>query len=136
VHVDGKSFWENTTDAPLPRREYTKRQDYNVTVRTNKHILTPTGWLHDQDNNKVIRNTGVADVVLASEKGVNIYEKVEDSRCKAAQNWWVTHKNMWQLVRENWQTVFAKNKDLLLKENVDNKPLYRHLFSLDPNNKK
>ena len=37
VHVDGKSFWENTIDAPLPRREYTKRSDYNVTVRRNRH---------------------------------------------------------------------------------------------------
>ena len=28
VHVDGKSYWENTTNAPLPRREYTKRSDF------------------------------------------------------------------------------------------------------------
>ena len=32
VHVDGKSYWENITSAPLPRREYTKRSDYNVTI--------------------------------------------------------------------------------------------------------
>ena len=39
VHVDGKSYWENTTDAPLPRREYTKRSDYNITVRGNRHEI-------------------------------------------------------------------------------------------------
>ena len=49
VHVDGKSFWENTTTAPLPRREYTKRSDYNVTLRGNRHEITEYGWLHDQD---------------------------------------------------------------------------------------
>ena len=35
VHVDGKSYWENTSSAPLPRREYTKRSDYNITMRGN-----------------------------------------------------------------------------------------------------
>merc|ERR1711991_861759 len=37
VHVDGKSFWENQTSAPLPRREFSKRKDYNVLVRNNRH---------------------------------------------------------------------------------------------------
>jgi len=31
VYVDGKKYWESTTDAPLPRREYTTRSDYNLT---------------------------------------------------------------------------------------------------------
>jgi len=43
VHVDGKSYWENTTTAPLPRREYTKRSDYNVTLRGNRHEITSYG---------------------------------------------------------------------------------------------
>ena len=33
IHQDGKSYWENTTPAPLPRREFSKRSDYNVTMR-------------------------------------------------------------------------------------------------------
>ena len=33
VHIDGKSYWENITDTPLPRREYTKRDDYNLMIR-------------------------------------------------------------------------------------------------------
>ena len=53
VHVDGKSFWENITPAPLPRREYTKRSDYNMTKRGNRHEITEYGWLHDQDNQKI-----------------------------------------------------------------------------------
>ncbi|SEE66191.1 hypothetical protein SAMN04487765_3664 [Tenacibaculum sp. MAR_2010_89] len=88
VHVDGKSYWESTTDAPLPRREYTKRSDYNVTERGNRHEITNYGWVHDQDNKKIIRKQGVKDIVLASEKGYNTYVKVPDSRCKGAQDWW------------------------------------------------
>ena len=81
VHVDGKSYWENTTTAPLPRREYTQRSDYNVTMRGNRHEITDFGWIHDQDNEKIVRKEGAEDVVIAKEKGYNVYKKVDDSKC-------------------------------------------------------
>ncbi|TDQ29932.1 hypothetical protein DFQ07_0257 [Tenacibaculum caenipelagi] len=129
VHVDGKSYWENTTDAPLPRREYTKRSDYNVTERGNRHEITNYGWLHDQDNKKIIREASKKDVVIAYEKGYNTYVKVADSKCKAAQNWWKKNTNKWQLVRNKWSEVYGRNTNLSLKQKVDDKPLYKHLFS-------
>ena len=135
VHVDGKSYWENTTDAPLPRREYTKRQDYDVTIRTNRHEITKDGWIHDQDNDKVIRKDGEADFVLAQEKGLNTYVKVDDSKCKSAQDWWKENAKMWKLVRNNWDNVFAENKDLELNHKVEDKRLYQYLFDLEPTTK-
>lgn len=128
VHVDGKSYWENTTDAPLPRREYTQRSDYNVTVRGNRHETTDYGWLHDQDNSKVVREAGKDDVLVAKEKGYNTYVKVADSKCNAAANWWKEHKQKWALVRTEWDIVFAKQTDLKLHQKVDNKLLYKYLF--------
>ena len=129
VHVDGKSYWENTTDAPLPRREYTKRSDYNVTERGNRHEITNYGWVHDQDNKKIIRKAGTKDIVLAHEKGYNTYVKVADSKCKASQDWWKENTNKWQLVRNKWNEVYGRNKNLSLEKKVQNKPLYKHLFS-------
>ena len=67
VHVDGKSYWENKTDAPLPRREYTKRNDYNITSRGNRQEITSYGWVHDQDNDKVIREKDKEDQIIAQE---------------------------------------------------------------------
>ncbi|QXP51449.1 DUF6607 family protein [Cellulophaga sp. HaHa_2_1] len=128
VHVDGKSYWENTTDAPLPRREYTTRSDYNVTTRTNRQEIVANGWIHDQDNNKVIRENGKEDVLLAQEKGHNKYVKVADSKCKSAQEYWASHEAKWQIVRLKWDEIFARNKDLLLEEKVDNKVLFKYLF--------
>ncbi len=128
VHVDGKSYWESTTDAPLPRREYTQRSDYNVTVRGNRHETTDYGWLHDQDNSKVIRAEGKDDMLLAKEKGYNTYVKVDDSKCKAAANWWKEHNEKWGLVRNEWENVFARNTDLELHHKVDNKLMYKYLF--------
>ncbi len=128
IHVDGKNYWENTTTAPLPRREYTKRSDYNVTLRGNRQEITKYGWLHDQDNAKIIREAGKEDVVLAKEKGYNTYVKVEDSRCQATIDWWKANQDKWALVRNKWDKVYGRDKDLLLETKVDNKPLYKFLF--------
>ncbi len=128
VHVDGKSYWENTTTAPLPRREYTKRSDYNVTLRGNRQEITGFGWVHDQDNDKVLRENGKEDVIIAKEKGYNTYKRVDDSKCQVAQDWWKEHQDKWALVRTKWENVYGKNQDLTLETKVDNKPLYKHLF--------
>ncbi|WP_053990766.1 DUF6607 family protein [Mangrovimonas sp. TPBH4] len=131
VHVDGKSYWENTTTAPLPRREYTQRSDYNVTVRRNRHEITDNGWIHNQDNDKLVREEGNEDKVLAQEKGYNTYVKVDDSKCKAAQDYWNTNQAKWALVRAKWDEVFARHKDLYLEEKVDNKVLFKYLFDAE-----
>ncbi|GLB53367.1 hypothetical protein NBRC110019_24080 [Neptunitalea chrysea] len=130
VHVDGKHYWANTTDAPLPRREYTKRHDYNVLNRRNIHAITDFGWTHEQDNKKLIRETNKPDFLLAEEKGFDVYTKVDDSKCKAAQEWWAKNKDLWANVRVKWAKVFDKNQDLTLQKIVEGKPLYKHLFSL------
>ena len=128
VHVDGKSYWENTTPAPLPRREYTTRSDYNLTMRGNRHEITEYGWVHDQDNAKIIREEGKEDVILAKEKGYNTYVKVDDSRCAGASNWWKENEEKWALVRAKWDEVYGRNTTLQLKKKVDNKVLYKYLF--------
>ncbi|MCF8714087.1 hypothetical protein JM658_04530 [Joostella atrarenae] len=136
VHVDGKNYWVNTTDAPLPRREHTIRDDYNVTKRRNIHAITDYGWLHEQDNDKIVRDDNGNDFVLAQEKGYDTYTKVADSKCKAAQDWWKDNKKFWKVVRNKWQDLFDENKDIELKKSVDNKPLFAHLFSMPPNSSK
>ena len=128
VHVDGKSYWENTTPAPLARREYTTRSDYNVLMRSNRQEITKYGWLHDQDNSKIIRESGKEDVLLAKEKGYNTYVKVDDIRCAASQQWWKENNQKWSLVRSKWDEVYSRDKNLVLEERVDNKPLYKFLL--------
>ena len=69
---------------------------------------------------------------LTEEKGLDVYTKVEDSKCKTAQNFWATNKDVWAKVRGKWAIVFDNDKDLSLKKSVDGKPLYSHLFALKP----
>ena len=131
IHVDGRSFWSNSTDAPLPRREITKRQDYNVMLRRNHHEIFDWGWQHDQDNDKIIRESGKEDFVLAQEKGINNYIRVESKRCLAAQNFWKENKDKWSLVRNKWDNIFNYKNDIKLKNKFNEKRLYQYLFSLE-----
>ncbi|WP_299715924.1 DUF6607 family protein [uncultured Tenacibaculum sp.] len=130
VHVDGKSFWENTADAPLARRELTKRSDYNVMLRRNRHEITENGWIHNQDNDKIVREDGKEDFLLAQEKGFNTYKRVPDNKCIAAQNWWKNNHGLWKKVRKRWDRAFDNDKDIALQAKVNNKKLYSHLFKL------
>lgn len=132
VHVDGKHYWTSTTDAPLPRREYTIRKDYNVLNRTNTQEITATGWIHDQDNIKILRDENGKDKILAKEKGTDYYTKVADSRCKASQDYWKKTAVMWKNVRAKWDAIYAQNKDLNMETKIDDKTLYEFLFNLKP----
>jgi hypothetical protein len=129
VHVDGKSYWENITDAPLPRREYSKRSDYNITQRGNRQEITNNGWIHDQDNSKIIRLKDKNDILIAKEKGFNSYKKVDDRRCKAAADWWIQNYSKWETVRDKWNEIYSRKTDLKLHSIVDSKPLYSYLFN-------
>ncbi len=134
VTTNGQYYWENTTDAPLPRREYTKRKDYNVMQRTNRIIITDTGWVHEQDNKKIVRKGGLADVAIAEEKGYNIYKKTDDSKCKQAAIWWGKHKQFWNTVRQSWETLLASKNNVHLLSKVDGKLLYQQLDVLENQN--
>ncbi len=129
IHADNRSYWESTSDSPLPRREYTKRDDYNVMVRTNRHELTGFGWVHDQDNEKVLRFES-GDQLIAQEKGYNTYMKVSDDKCKAAQDWWKQNEQYWADVRVVWDEIFASKKDLTFKSKVDDQVLFEKMFAL------
>ncbi len=131
VHLDGKHYWENKTDSPLPRREYSKRSDYNVMKRGNRQEITSYGWIHEQDNDKIVRKDGMADVLLAQEKGMNVYKKVDDSKCQLAVDWWNKHKDFWANVRSSWDQVYDRQGDLTLLKRVEDKPMFMHFYPLE-----
>jgi hypothetical protein len=133
VHQDGRHYWESTAMAPLPRREFTQRSDYNILQRRNRHEITRYGWLHEQDNNKIVRNAQGQDYLLAQEKGIDTYTKVPDSKCLAAQQWWRLHEALWAKVRQKWHQELSMRNYVQLKKKLDEKPLFMHLFALKPN---
>lgn len=129
IHVDGKSFWENSSYAPLPRREYTKRNDYNILIRGNRHEIVDEGWIHNQDNYKVVKDSeSNFEEIIAGEKGFNTYTKLDESKCIIAINWWNDNNAKWSLVRNKWDSIYSKNEDISLNRTVKDKPLFSYLF--------
>ena len=128
VHVDGKHQWQSNADSPLPRREYSERNDYNVLNRGNSLYLTKTGWMFEQDNKKIIRSES-GDKLLAMEKGMEEFIKVEPSSFSYAHQWWKQQENFWKDARETWKEIFDENKIVKLNQKVDGKLLYEKFFS-------
>ncbi len=128
VHVDGKHFWEGVNDSPLPRREFTKRSDYNVMKRHSRMEILADGWVLDQNNEKIIRNNGV-DKLLCWERGIEKFTKGNYDATPAIK-YWEREKNYWADVRAVWDEVYASTADLKLKAKVDGSRLYESLFEL------
>lgn len=127
VHTDGQTFWQNTADAPLPRREYSVRSDYNILRRTNRLVITDDGYVHQQDNQKIIRKDG-KDKLLTEEKGLNTYKRLDDSQCAAAKFYWEKNKDYWTRVRKAWENYTAARSTIELKTQVNGKALHDYLF--------
>lgn len=74
VHENGVSSWTAAPAwQPLPQRDAATRNDYDVILSANREAITPTGWVQEEDNTKLIlRGTPQA---LAREVGLNTYAR-------------------------------------------------------------
>jgi hypothetical protein len=102
THDAGESSWTSQpTRRPLPRREYEKRDDYDYLLATNRHTITANGWVHSQDNRKVLDRDG-KKLVLSFETGLNQYTRTESETARNASEWWAENKAVWNPIREFW----------------------------------
>lgn len=129
-HTDGYSYWEsNDTWRPLPRREVSSRDDYDVVAGTNRHAITADGWLHEQDNVKLALRDGTAKVV-AREKGFNAYKRIDMADKADAMIDWEATKEYWALVREAWSAIYGKESAFTIVTIEDKNPLWRAVSEL------
>jgi hypothetical protein len=129
-HDGSFSAWtSNRSWRPLPRREYTKRDDYDVMVATNRQVITPDGWVHEQDNSKLdLDNPGAP--YIAHEIGVNKYTRIDGHDFSAGHAYWRQTAALWQSVRDYWDVLLAERDSVQLAAEVDGEKLYEALFSL------
>lgn len=132
-HHASHSSWQSAeTMRPLPRREFSVRDDYQVLVGTNRHTIIPTGWIHEQDNLKgVLNDDGEPDELnpfLARELGVNRYERITGHDFSAGHAYWEATEAFWADVRAAWQEIFRSNNRFIVHVVRDDEPLYRRLF--------
>jgi len=139
-HKRGLSTWVSApTWRPLPRRERSVRKDYHILEGINRHSIVPTGWVHEEENYKVVLGEGPISEdsskpavpslnYLAKEQGVNRYERIIDHDFSAGERYWQRSGLYWQHVREAWSTLIEQRPSLSLVNAVDGLPLFVPLF--------
>ena len=128
-HYDGFSSWtSNETWRPLPRREATTRDDYDVMIGTNIQTITPDGWVHEQNNKKVV--LAETNAVLAKEIGLARYQRIIEFDWQAGDSFWKNTEPFWREVRSQWDRKLNKSQTFELIKTVDNQNLFMRLFAL------
>jgi hypothetical protein len=132
-HSPSFSSWLSAgTWRPLPRREWSVRDDYQVLLGTNRHTITSTGWLQEENNLKTVlsaqRTMDAARPYVAREYGVARYERIRDADFAAADHYYDRTREFWDDVRGRWSQVFAQRGSVTLRGPVDKLGLFRPLF--------
>jgi hypothetical protein len=104
IHHGESSEWTATANRPLPRREHSKRKDYDLLVVTNRHTITPAGWFHEQDNTKWVKRDGQR-YPLCREVGLNPYRRVTGHDFTKANEYWAKTGGFWKDVRGVWDEI-------------------------------
>lgn len=128
-HDDGISEWKPAAEwRPLPRRDMTKRDDYHAVEAVNRHALTPDGWVHEQDNSKLVL-TGEPQV-LVREVGVNTYRRSDDVESGVARDYWRDTRAYWAEVRGIWNAIQSEHDTFGLTVPGEPDELYSPLLGL------
>ncbi len=130
VHRGQISEWTSADTArPLPRREHTKRKDYEMLGGTNRHTITPHGWAHEQDNTKLQLRDGQR-LPLAREFGLNTYTRTTNFDFQPALTFWSTEAPFWKQVVSAWEEVQQRRTDFSIKDKFDVPALRRALTTI------
>jgi hypothetical protein len=132
-HNDGSSTWiGDETWRPLPRREFSVRKDYQVLVGTNRHTVTPTGWVQEENNLKlVLGDDGKPRAQLpyiSREYGVARYEHIKDYDFSAGQSYFERTEPFWAEVRSAWGELAQQSPRFQLRAPVDQGKLFIAFF--------
>lgn len=114
---------------PLPRRDMTTRDDYHAINAVNRHVITPLGWVHEQDNDKVVLSSG-SPVLLAREVGVNTYERDSDFAVDVALDYWTDTEDFWAAIRDEWARIADQSNRFGLTIQGESEALYMPLLEL------
>ena len=132
-HNASFSSWKSSkTRRPLPRREFSVRQDYNVLEGFNTHTVTRHGWVQVEENWKmVVDENGLPDSTqpyLSKEQGLARYQPTSNVDYGPGDEYMALAGQFWGDVRTEWKRVFAANQNIALNKSVDGQPLFMPLF--------
>jgi hypothetical protein len=132
-HSASLSTWLSAdTWRPLPRREWSVRDDYQVLLGTNRHTIGPTGWTQEENNLKTVltaqRSIDTSRPYVAREYGMARYERLRDADFAAADRYYDRTRSFWDQVRDAWSAAFEQQGTITLRGPVDKLGMFMPLF--------
>lgn len=133
-HTASFSTWLSAdTWRPLPRREWSVRDDYHALIGTNRHTIDATGWIQEENNLKAVlddtRQLSAQRPYLAREYGVARYARLRNADFAAADDYYRRTRSFWNDVRAAWSARFAQPTPVTLKGAVDKYGFFMPLFA-------
>lgn len=114
--TNGVRRWRsNWTQRPLARRDAVRDPVYDLYAAINRHQLTPSGWIHWQDNTKMDLASGEAEPVV-QEYVLNTYDRFDDYDAAEADRYWAATREYWAAVRAQWDAVAEANGGIAIEE--------------------
>jgi hypothetical protein len=108
------------------------RSDYQVLLGTNRHTITATGWLQEENNLKMVLGAnGQADPsqpYRSREYGVARYSRMRGGDFQAADEYYQRTRTFWTSVLTEWHELFQTHPTVTLRAQVDQAGLFRKLF--------
>lgn len=130
THDGNRSIWTGENSwRPLPRREYSVRDDYGVMEGFHRIVITPTGWIHEQNNWKRVEGNLVeVPEYRGHELGIDRYERITSPSLSKSDNYWEKTGVYWSEVRKVWKEVFAERERFSLKSKVEGRSQFEFHF--------
>ena len=117
TYDNGLSAWtSNPTWRPLARRDAVRNPVYDRYLGTNRHILTPNGWVHIQDNVKMSGKAGGEPVAVVQEDVINTYDRSTGYSPQAGDDYWAKTQGFWAAVRQAWDDAVVAGNGVHLQQ--------------------
>jgi hypothetical protein len=119
TYQNGLVAWTSgPTWRPLARRDAVRNPVYDRYLGTNRHVLTPSGWVHIQDNIKMAGPSGSGDEprAVVQEDVVNTYERSSSWLARPGDDYWAATRDYWAEVRGLWEAAIAARRGVTLEE--------------------
>lgn len=132
-HTDSFSTWIGAeTWRPLPRREFSVRDDYQVLAGTNRHTILPAGWVQEENNLKLAVDAAgrprAGLPFVAREYGIARYERIRGYDFGPGRRYFERTEPFWAEVRAAWRSLADRQERLALKARVDQHQLFVPFF--------
>ena len=135
AHASGVSYWQSDDRRrPLPRREFSVRDDYQALYGSHRITITPAGWTQEEDALKLVlddnNRPSSSQPYLAREAGLSRYDRVLDYDFSAGDDYWKETGAFWSRVRHYWDALYKAECEFSFVKSVDGMPMFMALFGM------